>query len=226
MADFKKDKYEIIKKTIPKVLSEFAYNYLLIKKQVAATMFYSNFLHKDQTEWGTFRDPQVPNTFAIYGDPAMEALLLKTQPVVEKCINDKLLPTYSYARVYKKGDILQRHKDRISCEISTTMNLGGDVWPIYLNPDPKAGHVYGKPRGIHKIQTYQPSTNKKEIKINLKPGDMLLYSGCDLEHWREPFEGRDCAQVFLHYNRLSLGDKNIFDNRKHLGLPVDFKNKV
>ena len=59
MADFKKDKYEIIKKAIPKVLSEFAYNYMLIKKQVAATMFYSNFLHKDQTEWGTFRDPQV-----------------------------------------------------------------------------------------------------------------------------------------------------------------------
>ena len=55
---------------------------------------------------------------------------------------------------------------------------------------------------------------------------MLLYSGCDLEHWREPFEGRDCAQVFLHYNRSSLGEKNIFDNRKHLGLPVDFKNKV
>jgi hypothetical protein len=106
------------------------------------------------------------------------------------------------------------------------MNLGGDLWPIYLNPDPKAGYVHGKPRGIHKIQTYQPSTNKKEIKVNLKPGDMLLYSGCDLEHWREPFEGRDCAQVFLHYNRSSLGEKNIFDNRKHLGLPVDFKNKV
>jgi len=211
MASFKKDKYTIIKKAIPKELAEFAYNYLLIKKQVAATMFYQGYLHKDQTAWGTFRDPQVPNTFSIYGDPAMEALLLKSQPVIEKNIKDKLLPTYSYARVYKKGD---------------TMNLGGQLWPIYLNPDIKAGHVYGKKRGIHKIQSYQPSKNNKEVKVNLLPGDMLIYSGCDLEHWREPFEGRECAQVFLHYNRLSSGTKNIFDNRKHLGLPVDFKNKV
>ena len=26
----------------------------------------------------------------------------------------------------KKGDVLHRHKDRYSCEISTTVNLGGD----------------------------------------------------------------------------------------------------
>ena len=189
-------------------------------------MFYQGYIHKDQTEWGTFRDPQVPNTFSIYGDPAMEALLLKTQPIIEKTIKDKLLPTYSYARVYKKGDILKNTKDRVSCEVSVTMNLGGQPWPIFLNPDPKAGHVYGKPRGIHKIQSYQPSKNNKKIKVDLKPGDMLIYSGCDLEHWREPFKGIECAQVFLHYNRLSSGTKNIFDNRKHLGLPVDFKNKV
>lgn len=226
MANFKKDKYEIIKKAISAELAEFNYNYLLIKKQVAATMFYQGYIHKDQTEWGTFRDPQVPNTFSIYGDPAMEALLLKTQPIIEKSIKDKLLPTYSYARVYKKGDILKKHKDRVSCEVSVTMNLGGQPWPIFLNPDPKAGHVYGKPRGIHKIQSYQPSKNNKKIKVDLKPGDMLIYSGCDLEHWREPFKGIECAQVFLHYNRLSSGTKNIFDNRKHLGLPVDFKNKV
>ena len=27
------------------------------------------------------------------------------------------------------------------------------------------------------------------IKVDLKPGDMLLYSGCELEHWRDPFPG-------------------------------------
>ena len=24
-------------------------------------------------------------------------------------------------------------------------------------------------------------------------GDMLVYSGCELEHWREPFEGNTCG---------------------------------
>ena len=29
--------------------------------------------------------------------------------------------------------ILKRHKDRPSCEISTTLNLGGDPWPIFID---------------------------------------------------------------------------------------------
>jgi hypothetical protein len=39
----------------------------------------------------------------------------------------------------KKGMNLKRHKDRFSCEISTTMNLGGDDWPIYLEPSGEVG---------------------------------------------------------------------------------------
>ena len=36
-------------------------------------------------------------------------------------------------------------------------------------------------------------------KINLKPGDGVIYQGCEVEHWREPYEGDYHAQVFLHY---------------------------
>ena len=53
---------------------------------------------------------------------------------------------------------------------------------------------------------------------------MLIYKGCDLEHWREPFKGKDCAQVFLHYNLSSKeGNENLFDKRPHVGLPNSFK---
>ena len=51
--------------------------------------------------------------------------------------NLDLIPTYSYAIAYKRGDKLRRHKDRPSCEISTTLNLGGDKWPIFLEPSGK-----------------------------------------------------------------------------------------
>ena len=47
---------------------------------------------------------------------------------MEKETGLSLYPTYVYVRIYKKGDILHRHKDEFSCEISTTMNLGGDKW--------------------------------------------------------------------------------------------------
>ena len=71
-----------------------------------------------------------------------------------------------------------------------------DLWPIFVN---------GK-------------------KIILKQGDILIYKGCEIEHWREPFLGEVCIQVFLHYNE-DTANAQIYDNRIHLGLPAYTKNK-
>ena len=147
----------------------------------------------------------------------METLLIRTLPVMEKKTGLKLNPTYSYARIYKTGDVLHRHKDRFSCEISTTLNLGGDAWAIYLEPKKNVGIPDGK-----KLQ-YQ--VTNKGTRVVLKPGDMLVYRGMELEHWREEFQGNDCCQVFLHYNdqKSKNANQNIYDRRKHLGLPAWFK---
>ena len=49
---------------------------------------------------------------------------------------------------------------------------------------------------------------------------MLIYKGCDLEHWREPFTGQNCGQVFFHYNRKTKeAELNKYDKRPMLGLP-------
>ena len=135
---------------------------------------------------------------------------------MEKTIGLKLQPAYTYARLYKKGDVLARHKDRFSCEISTTMFLGGDPWSIYLDPTNTELHDATKP--------YRPIGNKG-IKVDLKQGDMLVYCGMKLEHWRKKFKGKSCGQAFLHYNnRKTPGAKeNMFDRRPHLGLPNWFK---
>jgi len=198
---FKIKKYSIIKNAISKELSLFIYNYFLMKREVAKTLFKTKYISPFETMLGVWTDDQVPNTYSHYSDIVMETLLLKLQPLMEKTTELKLIPNYSYARIYKKGDVLKRHKDRFSCEISTTLNLGGDPWPIYLEPSEKKG--------------------LKGIKVNLNSGDMLVYKGNLLEHWREPFNGEDCAQVFLHYtNENTPGAKeNIFDKRLHLGLP-------
>ena len=198
---FKKNKYTIIKNAIKEDLAIFIANYFLLKRQVAKTFFDTGYISPFTNEWGVWSDSQVPNTYSHYSDIAMETLLLLCQPIMEKATGLKLDPNYSYARIYKKGDVLKKHTDRFSCEISTTMNLGGDKWPIYLK------------------------SNNKKIKVDLNPGDMLVYKGCDLEHWREVFKGKDCVQVFLHYNNRKTpgADKNIFDRRKHLGLPSWFK---
>jgi len=215
--NFKKDRFIVIEKAIDPKIANFVYNYFLMKRQVAKTMFDTRYISPFTTEFGVWNDDQVPNTYSHYSDIAMETLLLAVQPIMEKQTGLKLIPTYSYARIYKKGDILHRHKDRFSCEISTTLNLGGDPWPIYIEPNSKMGATVEGKGYI--------SNNTKGIKVNLKPGDMLVYRGNLLEHWRESFDGQDCGQVFLHYNNLATkGAKdNIFDKRKHLGLPSWFK---
>ena len=54
---------------------------------------------------------------------------------------------------------------------------------------------------------------------------MLIYSGCDLEHWRKEFKGENCGQVFLHYNKTGskTAEENQFDTRPFIGLPKWFK---
>ena len=217
---FKEKKYTIIKSAISKELSDFVYNYFLLKRKVARTYFDLKFISPFTEFFGVWNDKQVPETYSHYGDIAMETLLEKLLPLMKEKTELNLIPTYAYARIYKKGDILKRHKDRPSCEISTTLNLGGDVWSIYLSPNENVG-IAESDGGKKGITT---SSNAKGIKVDLEPGDMLIYSGCILEHWREPFEGENCGQVFLHYNNVDTqGDKNIYDGRPHLGLVSGFR---
>ena len=215
---FKKKKYAIIRQAVSKDLATFVANYFCMQKQVFDTCKAAKYFSPFENIIGNYegKNDQIPGTYSHYGNIAMETLLLKCQPEMEKVTGLKLYPAYTYARIYKKGDELKRHKDRFSCEISTTMNLGGDPWPIYLDP----------------TNTDIPSENEpyevignKGVKVDLKPGDMLVYSGCELEHWREKFKGKECVQVFLHYNnRKTWGAKdNMFDKRPHLGLPSWFK---
>ena len=215
---FKTNNFLVIKKAIEPKVAEFVYNYFLMKRQVARTMFDDRFISPFTTEWGVWNDEQVPNTYSHYGDVAMETLLLAVQPIMEKQTKLKLIPTYAYARIYKNGDVLHRHKDRFSCEISTTLNLGSDPWPIYIEKNPKKG---GLKEGKY-VSDYT-----KGSKVVLQPGDMLVYKGNILEHWREAFEGQDCGQVFLHYNNAATkgSEDNIFDNRPHLGLPSWYKGR-
>ena len=216
---FKKKKYTIMRQAISKDLAAFVANYFLMQKQVYDTCKAKRYFSPFENIIGHYEDEneQIPHTYSHYSNIAMETLMLKCQPEMEKVTGLKLYPAYTYARIYKKGDILHRHKDRFSCEISTTMNLGGDPWPIYLSPHENVGVPDGK-----NITTISKA---KGIKVDLKPGDMLVYSGCELEHWREKFKGKECVQVFLHYNnRKTPGAKdNMFDKRPHLGLPSWFK---
>ena len=207
------NKYQVIKNAVPYELANFIFNYFLLKRD-AVDFMYKNNITYDNGMLGTWTDKQVPNTYSHYADMVMETLMMKVLPKMQQETGLELIPTYSYARIYKKGDILRRHKDRPSCEISTTVNLGGNPWPIFIDGT-GADNVVDEYKNI--IKPGAP----EGTKVLLDVGDMLVYSGCELEHWREPFDGDICGQVFLHYNHVNgpFAEKNKFDGRPMLGLP-------
>ena len=210
---FKKNKYQVIRNAISKELANLAYTYLQISAEADHWMITNQVTHEKNPLVGNFKDRQVPGSYAKYGDRLMETLLVKVIPIMKAKTELNLIPTYSYTRLYRKGNILKRHKDRPSCEISTTLNLGGDNWDIFLDPT-GTNNVIDEYKNIHKPNA------PKGIKISLKPGDMLIYSGCELEHWREPFQGNLCGQVFLHYNHANgpYAKTNLYDKRPMLGI--------
>ena len=207
------NKYTVIRNAVSYDLANFCYNYFLLKRDAIRFMYDNNLIAENGLH-GTWEDEQVPGSYSIYADHVMETLLMKVLPVMKEKTGLNLVPTYSYARVYEHGAELKRHKDRPSCEISTTLNLGGDPWAIYFDPT-GANNVIDEYKNIHK-----PGA-PEGVKIDLNPGDMLIYSGCELEHWRKPFEGKLCGQVFLHYNHADgpFAKSNLYDKRPLLGIP-------
>lgn len=121
-------------------------------------------------------DPQAPKSPSVYNYMPFVKLLVELIPVVSEKLGEAVLPTYSYARSYKYGEILARHRDRPACEVSLTLNLFKDVdWPIYFEE------------------------GDSSAKFELSPGDAGMYLGNETDHWRYEFTGQKYVQVFLHY---------------------------
>ena len=218
---FKTKKYQVIRGALSKGLANFIFNYIMLQRDAVNYMVKNNKVNPYSPLVGQ-EDEQVPGCYSKYADWVMETLLQYMRPIMKAKTGMELIPTYSFTRLYEKGNILHRHKDRPSCEISTTLHLGGDEWPIFIDGT-------GADNVIQRAVPFGPTGEEVDIKpgaplgtkIILKVGDMLIYSGCDLEHWREPFEGKICSQVFLHYNHANgpYAKTNLLDKRPLLGVP-------
>lgn len=144
------------------------------------------------------KDEQCPLSDSVYGDPEHDALLERMCEAVGNYVGKKLIPQYTYARIYRPGEELKKHKDRPECEISATICLGYTTdfpWPIYFGSETS--------------------------RVDMLAGDMVIYRGCDVEHWRTPLKGRDnewVVQLFIHYTDADGPYKHLkYDGRDKLG---------
>ena len=162
-------------------------NYLVVPGFISAT--FANELANEFKEYCKkfkpidLADPS-PHINAVSNWLPFIRLLVEKTPEVALLLGEQLLPTYTYARWQTNKHYLSRHIDRPSCEIGLSLNLCQD-----------------KPWGL-----WFQKPNKEEVEVILNPGDAVLYLGCQVEHWRNEFEGNENVQVFLHYVR-SYGPK-------------------
>ena len=210
---FEEHRWVKIDKFVPIEMCNLLYHHTQLEA-MRLNYYDENGIEYDHDVDGTFADKQAPGDFSKYGDPIMDTLLNLSLEQMQTLTGKELVPTYSYHRLYTTGTDLKRHKDRPSCEISTTICLGYDNsnvdaskypdwdWPIFVK-----------------------EKNGKEIPIHMKPGDMIIYRGCELEHWREPLWANNHAQVFLHYNEKD-GEYDVpFDGRPLLGMTSKFRSE-
>ena len=187
---FANNKYLVLKGFIDQNMAGLLYQYCLVKVQ---QMDFKSMFAKDdyRPEWdGRFGDEQAPISYNSYGDAMMETILAASTRTLSQYVGFELTPNYSYWRLYQQGEVLLRHRDRESCEVSATLCLGYNT----SNLDPKEHPDYDWPMFV------ETKDEPDGVPIHLKPGDLIIYRGCEVEHWRERFIGLNHAQVFLHYN--------------------------
>ena len=194
---FKKDKYIVVKNVLNLQTIEF------LKIQTKMLEGVLNNSNNSNSSDFLFNDVQIKECFSFYSPLFSESLLVLLQPIIEQIIGKKLLPTYSYIRIYYKNAILEKHTDRNSCEYSASICIKNDIepWNFWI-------------KNIHDNNTC----------ISLEEGDLIIYKGNELEHWREKYNNNEHIQFFLHYvNRDGINSEWKYDKRKTLGQQLSNK---
>jgi hypothetical protein len=181
---FRKERYLFVKGILPAALLDYLKTYY-------AVLLSNNSFSKDK---------QCPLSLSLGADPGLDAVMEWIRPEVSRLVGCELAPTYSYTRRYAKGELLPRHTDRASCEISMTTSIqipdGAGPSVVHLKPP-----------------------HRRETKVEMREGDGCIYAGMEVEHWRERFRVDGYVQLFLHF--ISKSGPHFpefeFDGRKCLG---------
>ena len=115
-------------------------------------------------------------------------------PAISLLLGRELLPTYSYFRLYRAGDVCHVHSDRPSCEHSLSLTLAYSEekpWALEMG----ARHLAQPQSGIANGFGDEPFS-----AVSMRPGGAVLYQGVHRRHGRTtPNPNRWSAHLFLHW---------------------------
>ncbi|NBV27992.1 hypothetical protein EBS02_03085, partial [bacterium] len=188
--------YEIVKNALPSYIIEYA----AIQTQLLEKNFLTFIRKPTSIDPYPFGDYQTPKSFALYGSIISDSLLPMLKDAFSEITHKRLCESYSYFRIYYNQASLDKHTDRESCQYSATLCLKKDNdWPIYFT-----------------------DLNGNDVEVEMEPGDLVMYKGTDLTHWRNEYTGNYHIQTFLHYIDMDgpYYPEYKYDRRESLGFPA------
>ncbi len=196
-----KDRYVVIKNFLPKEIIDMAMDMWRSDEE-----FGNAYLKTEQKDI-TYKNPlsSIGKSDGGYCTPWGIGLQSYIHKKLKDYIDMDLRETYSYTRKYVRGAYLGSHTDRPSCEISATLCLDyltddNTPWPIWVRNDKNYAGVDAE---IVKNESQDiPQRLRKEnncTSVSLEPGDILLYQGPNIPHWRDYLLGEYSYHLFVHF---------------------------
>jgi hypothetical protein len=172
------------------------------------------------------RDTHNTSESPLDNAPWATALQDWATPKLEEVLGIDLVRTYAYSRKYHRNGYMKVHSDRPACEISFTAPMDfktdfGKPWNIWVDGrvnalnDDQLREQYStegmtesglglRHEDVVWKNTQGLSINKrKQIKglvpISLEVGDVMVYQGPNVFHWRDRLVGDYSYHIFCHW---------------------------
>lgn len=134
--------------------------------------------------FATNGDAHVRDRAVIHNERLAQYYHQQLSGLIAKITCQSIKPSYSYFAAYRRGAVLPKHVDRPQCKFTISLlldyasnELDDHDWPLYIE---------------------KPAT-REQTAINLRLGDGVLFSGCELPHYRHALRAEHSMSLFLHY---------------------------
>ena len=134
---------------------------------------YVDYFGDDDMKYNTaslVHDKNNSTSQGFYNNILSETLAVYLTPIFQQLTGKNLAPTYTYIRKYYRGQVLDRHRDRESCQYSVT---------VPINKQAADWLFYG-------VDAHDQHPTLREIKCDL--GGAIFYMGERLSHWRKELQ--------------------------------------
>ena len=128
---------------------------------------------------------QVPNRKFMHNEEYCHFMHFQLNHLLERITQESTKPSFSCLAYYMPGSVLRKHLDREQCKWNVSMPLYinenfDKAWPIYLQRD--------------------VNDESSTVEVALDVGDMVIYRGSKVYHWREMLEkGKYTSMCFFHF---------------------------